>query len=102
MENTISVERAKFLLKNKSYGSLKFAFLRISLSDMLYDDGITEKEDLYIKGIWELMPDNTCYNDALARIAYPGNNRTIPERSWEEEEEQRRDQEELDYLMGEY
>lgn len=35
----------------------------------IYEDGITEAEDTYIKKVWDGLDGSSCYNSALTLIA---------------------------------
>lgn len=65
-------ERAKYILANTLFGgAFKHAFRPKSamITATVYPDGITIEEDQYIRLLWDKMPGNTCYYDAVVRIA---------------------------------
>ncbi len=64
-------ERAKYILDNtQQYGGLKYAFAEdYEPGRKLYEKGITEEENAHIKKVWKTMNGNTCYFDALRRVA---------------------------------
>ncbi len=64
-------KRALYILNNtQQYGGLKYSFPEnYEPGRTLYGDGITPEENTYIKKVWGDMDGNTCYHDALRRIA---------------------------------
>ena len=61
-------ERAKYILSNQSYGEFKKAFTD-RLNKTTYEDGITKEESEFIKKLWDTMPGNTSFSDAVRKIA---------------------------------
>ena len=64
--------RAQYILKHtRMGGDYRYAFRKAC--DMptarIFEDGITEAEDRYIKAVWDTMEGWTCYAMALSRIA---------------------------------
>lgn len=64
-------ERTRYILDNPVFGDFRYAFQRKCncAPRTIYEDGITEEEDLEIKKVWRSMPGNTTYYDAVCRIA---------------------------------
>lgn len=64
-------ERAQYLLDNRPYGSsLKRSFFEdLNRQGLIYPDGITPEEDTVIRQLWNTMPRNTTYTDAVLKIA---------------------------------
>ena len=67
----MTAERARYILDNTVYGSFRYAFRRgcAGAGAVLHDDGITEAEDAHVREVWDRMPGDTCYHDAVVRIA---------------------------------
>jgi len=50
----------------KPFCSLPYAFAQKgSIEPVLYENGMTEEEDAYVRKLWNTMPGNTCYMDAF-------------------------------------
>jgi hypothetical protein len=73
---SMSKERAKYILNNKvkinkiPY-SFKYSFRHefVGPNSPIYEDGINEVEDAYIKMVWSLMSDDKSYHDAVVKIS---------------------------------
>jgi len=60
--------RAEYILDHMMpMGEFRYAFSRFG--GRVHADGITEQEDKEIRTLWDTMPGNTCYYDAVRRIA---------------------------------
>ena len=65
-------QRAQYVLSRKGrFGELIYAFRHEFLGEHTptRPDGITEKEDEFIRSVWSLMDGLTSYYDALVAIA---------------------------------
>ena len=67
----ITKERIKEILSTAgSFGDLKFNHKKAYAykGGLVHPLGITEEEDKYIKQIWEKLPGQACYYDAVILI----------------------------------
>ena len=63
-------ERAQYILDNTVYGEFKYAYSQgYRLSGIIHPDGITREEREAVMRLWDTMPGNTCFYDAVCRIA---------------------------------
>jgi hypothetical protein len=66
---TISPQRARYILENKLIGGdLRFSFAR-QPSGPIHADGITRAEDAAVRRVWQTMPGSACYYSAVCEIA---------------------------------
>ena len=63
----VSIERAKYLLDSMVDGCFRFNWLR-TVTQEVYEDGITKSENQFIKQVWGRKGRST-YTDAVVRIA---------------------------------
>lgn len=68
---SMTKERARYVLERSLFGALRYSFRHEFLEKYTptHVDGITEREDAYIKLIWSLMDDTKSYRDAVCEIS---------------------------------
>ena len=63
-------DRAKYILDNRLLGGeFRYAFRQRVGSQWVYPGGITEDEHAAVKALWETMPGDTSFYDAVVRIS---------------------------------